>query len=42
MKTFFQEQFQEHGYFLEILKQVYRIHFHEFSLPTYFPSTLNY
>ena len=42
MKTFFQEQFQEHGDFLEIFKQVYRTHFPEFYLPTYFLSTLNY
>ena len=36
MKTFFQEHFQEHGDFLEILKQVFRKHFSEFSLPTYY------
>ena len=42
MKTIFQEHFQENGDFLEILKQVFRIHFPGFSLPTYFPLTINY
>ena len=31
MKTFSQEHFQEHGDFLEILKQVFRVHFFELS-----------
>ena len=42
MKTFFQEHFQEHGGFLEILKQVFRPHFAEFPLFTYFLLTINY
>ena len=42
MKTFFQEHFQEHGGFLEVLEQVFRVHFSEFSLPSYFPLTINY
>ena len=42
LKTFFQEHFQENGVFLEFLKQVFRIYFPEFSLPTYFPLTINY
>ena len=42
MKTFFQKQFQEHGGFLEILKQIFRVHFPEFSILTYFPLTINY
>ena len=41
MKTFFQEHFQENGGFLEILKQVYRVHFPEFSLLTYFALAIN-
>ena len=42
MKAFFREHFQEHGGFLEILKQVLRVHFPEFYLPTYFPLIINY
>ena len=42
MKTSFQEHFKEDGGFLEILKQVFRVHFPEFSLPTYFLLTINY
>ena len=43
MKTFFQEHFQEHGGFLkQVLKQVFKVHFPEFSLPTYFPLAINY
>ena len=42
MKTFFQKDFQEHGGFLKILKQVFRVHFPAFSLLTYFPLTINY
>ena len=38
----FQEHFQENEGFLETLKQVFRIPFPEFSLPTYFPLTINY
>ena len=34
-KTFFQEHFQENEGFLEILKQVFRIYFPEFSLPIF-------
>ena len=41
MKTFFQEHFHEHGGFLEMLKQVFRVHFPEFSLLSYFPLTIN-
>ena len=41
-ENIFQEHFKEHGGFLEILKQVFRVHFPEFSLPTYFLSTINY
>ena len=41
-KFFFQEYFQEHGGFLETLKQVFRIYFSEFSFPTYLPLTINY
>ena len=42
MKAVFQEHFQEHGGFLKILKQVFRVHFPEFSLLTYFLLTMNY
>ena len=42
MKAFLQEHFQEHGGFLETLKQVLRVHFLEFSLLSYFPLTINY
>ena len=42
MKIFFQEHFHKHGGFLEILKQVFRIHLPGFSLPTYFLLTINY
>ena len=42
MKRFFQEHFQEPGCFLEILKQVFRVHFLEFPLPTDFPLIINY
>ena len=34
--TVFQEHFQENKGFLEILKQIFTIHFPEFPLPTYF------
>ena len=34
-KTFFQEHFQENEGFLEILKEVFRIYFTEFSLPIF-------
>ena len=36
-KNVFQERVQENEGFLEVLKQVFRIHFPEISLPTYFP-----
>ena len=42
MKTFFQEHSQEHGGFLEILKQLFWVNFPEFSLPTYFQFIKNY
>ena len=42
MKTFFQENFQEQGGFLEILKKVLRVDFPEFFLLTHFPLTINY
>ena len=42
MKTFFKEYFPEHGGFLEILKQVFRVNFPEFSLPTCFLLKISY
>ena len=36
-ENIFQEHFQEHGGFLEVLKQVFRVHFPDFSFLTYFP-----
>ena len=41
-ENIFQEHFQEHTGFLEILKQVFKTHHSEFSLPTYFPLTIYY
>ena len=32
----------EHGAFLEILKQIFRLHFPDFSLLTYFPLIIRY
>ena len=34
--------FHKHGSFPEILKQVFKLHFLESSLPTYFSLTINY
>ena len=42
MKTFFQDYFQGHRGFMEILKEVFRVHFREFSLLTCFPLTISY
>ena len=41
-KNVFQERVQENEGFLEVLKQVFRIHFPESLLPTNFPKTINY
>ena len=42
MKKIYQKHFQEDGGFLEILKEVFSIHFPEFSLLTNFPLTIHY
>ena len=41
-KHFFQDYFQGHRGFMEILKEVFRVYFPEFSLLSCFPLTISY